>query len=1078
MGIWNLSHMKRSHIPNDSRVFALTIKAATVLPLAKPVPGIISSNFNTFFADILKELQVAYQGHAAATVAPNSHALYFKLNMFLKQARYTPIEFAAQIRGVKTVLVEALKVLAADSKVKVHRELEKIIEKLDIAPIADAPIEAGVWARLHNDVQLFIQTPRVNAEFIKEQLKSILKMDMDQEIKRKVCGKTPIHVHRVAEVLPYTAVVPSDMGFPIMIETHSTHLVALKGEVDVVCAAQTLPVVALDAQVKHVNSWSGYAGTVSPFHEQQRALLAAGVDTFLSVNFPVQAMVKVEPSTGSLQIEMKQMKEITPQTNHVDLAHMHVLPYTTKKPVIFEDVTPAILDRVNTKILKSVTPRRQLEKKFGQRLGLDMKYTVETECEFYDIKTLLDAMRNYRYNPFVTVGLSSTVTALRADGTPSIRYHKSTLVHNPQASTTKALNVDIKVAAAKMEDREIVEYIAEKSDKRSQHKEKLNWSIQSIQSLKAYAAHALVEVALIGGAPKTYVYSMTAAKGSTEQEHKWNLHLESEAMPGMVCVTGRLEFPVNKASQQKLKYNNRIGFGANCDEYFVNVDGFTATTQRQEEASRRSEAARKCSKLSQKVTQLHERIQTQPEGEKKALLEQEHARLSYKKMLYCEEQRKLETSLDKVELDITTSPRLPKQVYVIAKYLDAGLKGLLFKYMAALPVIPPTPSPVTKVILDFNQRMNTATMRVYTPLDTTVYKDIRLPRYARNLLPISYSRSLVEQTYRGLYGSSLQAQCVIGQDHVKTFDRKTYSYKMDDCNHLVASDCSPRKNHAVLAKEKDNVKHITIYYQDTKIVLKEPASRYQAPASNYRVEVNGRELEVRPKQNLVVRPSCTVQWAVDSNHIVVDTPAHRVQYNGRTVIVEEKILANVGQTCGLCGANTQDRRGDLKSPKMCVHRNIKSIVQSYRVNDAECVSRISTSDRNILKQQQSSCSTPKTVKQQRLKQQQQQQVTSMQQQQYGGHLRLPGEKQRRHAILYKAGEICISKEQIPQCGLNSVARDIEQREVEFVCRPSREQEAKVWERMAREGRQIPQLRSQEKSFQSRVEVARDCARDY
>merc|ERR1712112_7333 len=245
---------------------------------------------------------------------------------------------------------------------------------------------------------------------------------------------------------------------------------------------------------------------------------------------------------------------------------------------------------------------------------------------------------------------------------------------------------------------------------------------------------------------------------------------------------------------------------------------------------------------------------------------------------------------------------------------------------------------------------------------------------------------------------------------------------------------------------------------------------------NYRVEVNGREMEVRPKQKLVVRPSCTVQWAVDSNHIVVDTPAHRVQYNGRTIIVEEKILANVGQTCGMCGANTQDRRGDLKSPKMCVHRNIKSIVQSYRVNDAECVSRISTYDRNILKQQQSSCSPTKTVKQQRLQHQQQQQ--QQQQQQYGEPLRFPVEKQRMHAILYKAGKICISKEQIPQCGLNSVARDIEQRQVEFVCRPSREQEAKVWERMAREGRQIPQLRSQEKSFQSRVEVARDCARDY
>merc|ERR1712121_262376 len=527
--------------------------------------------------------------------------------------------------------------------------------------------------------------------------------------------------------------------------------------------------------------------------------------------------------------------------------------------------------------------------------------------------------------------------------------------------------------------------------------------------------------------------------GSTEQEIKWNVNMESNAIAGKACVSGRLELPA-RATLKKYRFNNRVGFGATCEEHFVTVDGHAENTERQEEAARRSEAARKCSKLSREVTQLHERMQTQPEGEKKTILEEEHARLSYKKMLYCEEQRKLEAILDKVELDIFTSPRLPQHVLVAAKYLDSAVKGLLLKYMTALPAIPATPRAVTKVILDFHQRMNTMTMKVYSPLDATVYKEIRLPHWSKNVIPMSYSRSIMAQTYKGIFGSSLRAQCVIGQNHVKTFDKKTYSYQMDDCNHLVASDWSPRKEHAVLAKEKDNVKHITIFYKDTKIVLKEPASRYMSPASSYKVLVNDREMEVRPKQKLVVRPSCTVQWAGDANNVVVDTPAHRVVYNGKTAIVEEKMLANVGQTCGLCGANTQDRRGSLKSPKMCVHWNIKSIVQSYRVNDAECVSRISTSDRNILKQQQSSCSTPKTVKQQRLKQQQQQQVTSMQQQQYGGHLRLPGEKQRRHAILYKAGEICISKEQIPQCGLNSVARDIEQREVEFVCRHSREQE--------------------------------------
>jgi len=336
---------------------------------------------------------------------------------------------------------------------------------------------------------------------------------------------------------------------------------------------------------------------------------------------------------------------------------------------------------------------------------------------------------------------------------------------------------------------------------------------------------------------------------------------------------------------------------------------------------------------------------------------------------------------------------------------------------------------------------------------------------------MSYSRSVMEQSFRALYGSSHRGQCVIGQDQVKTFDRKTYRYQMDDCNHLVASDCSPRKNHAVLAKEKDNVKHITIYYKETKIVLKEPAARYQAPAANYRVEVDGKVLEVMPRQRLVVRPSCYIQWLADSHIIVVDTPAVRVQYNGRVAIVEEKDLAALGQTCGLCGDNTQNRRGDLQSPKQCVHRSIKSMAQSYRVPDSQCASRISTSDRNILKQQMSQCSSTNTVKQQSLRLRQQQHVTSQQQ-------RLPAQKEKKHAILYQAGEICISKERVPQCGPNSVARHTEQREVEFICRSSVDRQAKIWERMAMEGKQIPVVRIEGRSFQSKLEVAMDCTRDY
>merc|ERR1719228_2578984 len=98
------------------------------------------------------------------------------------------------------------------------------------------------------------------------------------------------------------------------------------------------------------------------------------------------------------------------------------------------------------------------------------------------------------------------------------------------------------------------------------------------------------------------------------------------------------------------------------------------------------------------------------------------------------------------------------------------------------------------------------------------------------------------------------------------------------------------------------------------------------------------------------------------------TPAHNVRYNGKELIVEEKPMAG-GQSCGLCGDNNQDRRGDLQSPKQCVYKSIQSIVHSYRIPDSQCISSISTTDRNILKQQKSQCTVTNTVNQQQQKSQ-------------------------------------------------------------------------------------------------------------
>merc|ERR1711970_467420 len=1056
----SLSQLKRTQIPNqDTKVFHLTLKAATVLPLAKPFRGIFSSNFNTFFADILRELQVGYQGHAAMATTPNSFVVYHKLNIFLKQVRYTPYEFAFNVRGFKSIVLEALKTVVSDEKIKIHRELEKIIEKLEISPREQSPIEALFWVRIHNDAQFYFNTPRVNVEYIKEKVKSLLRSDIDQDLKRTVCGRTPIRVRKVIPLIPYVAVVPSEMGFPIMIESHNTH------------------VVALEAKVKAAESWSGYAGTVSPFHGQVKELLAAGIEKHHSVNFPVHAVVKVEPSTGSVAVHMKQVKQVA---DHVDIIHMHVLPYTTRKPVVFHDLTPAILDRASTKILRTEVPEKKYEVRVGQSLGLDLKYLVESESDVLDRKTFLDTLRNFRYNPLMALYLESTITALRADGSPSLRYHKCTLVHNPQSSRTKEIKVDIKVAAALQRERRITPYIAESSPKKSQQEAKLSQTIEKLRSKDAYAFHALVEVALVGGAPKTYTYSVAAAKGATEQEHKWNIHLEDESMAGKICVVGAMDIPVSRESQQKLKYNNRIGFGSSCEEYFVQVDGFARTSEQQIESSRRSEATRKCAGLSREVSQLHERMQTQPQGERKGRMEQEHAQLRYEKRFYCQEQRREETSLDKVEVDITASPRLPEGVYTVAKCLDATFKGLFVQYMASLPSPPSVASPSVKVYLDFNQRLNTVSLRVASPLDTTLYRNIRLPYFVRNIIPLSTARSVLEQSARALLGSTLRAQCVIGPDHLTTFAKKAVSYRLDDCYHLVAGDCTQQKRYGVLAKEKDNVKHIVVYYGDVKIVLRAPASQYQSNAP-MRVVIDEVEQEVMPGQKRVVKEGFVVEWAVETHTVQVDTPAHRVRYNGVDVVVEEKIAS--AESCGLCGENSLDRRGSLQSPRQCVYKGIKSIMQSYRVEDSECNSRLPTTDRNNLRSQKSMCSSTHTVKHQQLKRQKEQHENSKsmpRSSMYASKWQQESQEVewKKHAIMHFANEICLSKEQVPECAPNAVARAIEPREVEFVCKSLRNRDVKEWVRKAEKRQTVTELNSQQKTFSATVELPRSCVRDY
>merc|ERR1711862_243504 len=261
--------------------------------------------------------------------------------------------------------------------------------------------------------------------------------------------------------------------------------------------------------------------------------------------------------------------------------------------------------------------------------------------------------------------------------------------------------------------------------------------------------------------------------------------------------------------------------------------------------------------------------------------------------------------------------------------------GMFIEYITQLPNFCVRDMHGVKMVIEFDQRLEALNLKITSPLDTTVFKNIRLPFWLRQIFPLHHSTNLVEQVYRALFGERLFGKCILDRGHVHTFDKRTYNYHLDDCYHLVAADCTKRNTHAILAKEKDNVKHVMIFFENHKIVIEEPALRYTRPTTAFTVKMQtGQErmvvVEVVPDRLVrLLGGLVTVRWS--SGILTVDTPAHRVIYNGKVLDVMDKAILAAGDQCGLCGDHNRMRLADIKSSTRCIHTSLLSMAHSFRV---------------------------------------------------------------------------------------------------------------------------------------------------
>merc|ERR1711962_1562178 len=248
------------------------------------------------------------------------------------------------------------------------------------------------------------------------------------------------------------------------------------------------------------------------------------------------------------------------------------------------------------------------------------------------------------------------------------------------------------------------------------------------------------------------------------------------------------------------------------------------------------------------------------------------------------------------------SQDLPRPVYQLAKTLNTAAKAVLFQYLNEVTE-PTIQQNRVQVRLNFDQRLNTITLKVQSPQDNVVFRNIRVPASLQNVLPLVAGQNPVEQTYKALYGKAFYPKCVVGQGYVQTFDKKTYSYQGQD-----------------------------------QIELR-PAQAYSNRVDNWKLSVNGQQVQLQKNQKITLRASSvleriTAHWTND-NTVVINTPQVRIVHQGKTVTVEVNNTPN-GSQCGLCGDYNMDRGTDVLSSKGCIMSSVKLAAHTYRSKSEQC----------------------------------------------------------------------------------------------------------------------------------------------
>merc|ERR1711973_849045 len=1102
----------------------LTTKARLAYGMVRKTYGIVPSTATFYKTEFLRALNSGYRA-TFAWVAAQEQILprsgYAGLSLFLQQYYVDVAQTGFILSGTDSILDKLAEVvtkvsgssagtpeqLKSEIKRSIHSEMSKVIEKLGLEEsIKSETLSAAGFFQGAETGIIFRSLTEKTTEIMTEKLAELL--ENPSKFLSGSGSSVSVNAQKSIDLAPIEIMLATDMGFPVIVEVRAPVTASLTGKATI-NALSMAPSVTINGKVLLATQYTGFVGTLVPFTSEY---VATGIDQHSIINIPGTVEMKLDIPSQKLSIMVE------PVTHEpTALAHYHILPYTTVgqinklQPIT---MTPAL------KAIKAIPERKVLESTFGEYLGLGLKTKLVTESRFVDMRSIVEYLNIYK-NPVNMLVFGWTSPALSENLVPSVRYHKMTTLLEPARTSTKALGLEIKIGAAtKVEGQTGIQYHTLKkspisglsheeikevrtnptimkvikalsplkvvshgieSQVHERRQNNLKMVMSELESSKVSEASVTgfaltTNFILKSSRPRTFSFTLTAALGSMNEHstktinQEWNILLESQvpqtqvkkvAMKGHITIPILPMWNIEKLRNALINFdfkNNVIVSHVSGQESKVIVTGHTMTTEAQKTFSVESPEA----KLLEELV----RIQA--------------------------------STLDKVVFE-TEFVNMPKNFGIVEKTILDVITAYLWPYYtpSASTLSQPPPhgpphlmetSSRSTVELTFAQTIPALNMKIVTPRETLVFKNIRIVYPLDLFFPLTAVKNNavlgVSRVTSGSVlasGSAVSKMCRINANthSLIQFNGKTIALPEKVTNGhslMIAHDASTYRRFMVLVTP---IASQNLF--KTHILLKQNEIEIIPSSSSPIVTVNSKKIELPVSKEVKItgilgtntNAIIATLLRTTDGVVVIEAPRfllEEVATNGKQLqIIPSPLLKN--KVAGLCGSfqktlsSTGSHGATSTGSLSCVYSKPELEVASWTVPKVGSGSG------------SGSVSIPAPLMSELKKESQQCAKVTLNLTKVAKAYKSATGKCTllRHLSIQRGVKMCFSKVPITQCGPSCKSQDSKMTEktVEFTCMPAGRR-ADLYLKKVNQGKLIPEFKNLETSFSSQMPQPSHC----